>query len=64
MMNLRARCLLALRRLSRTSQDLPQETRKRLYCALVQPHVDYCCVVWDCCSKHLQTKVESIQIRA
>ena len=51
----------ALRRLSRISRDLPQETRKRLYCALVQPHVDYCCVVWDHCSKHLQTKVETIQ---
>ena len=56
-MNLRAKCLLALRRLSRISRDLPQETRKRLYCLLVQPPVDYCCVVWDCCSKHLQTKV-------
>ena len=59
-MNLRAKCLLALRRPSRISRDLPQETRKRLYCALVQPHVDYCCVVWDHCSKHLQTKVETI----
>ena len=62
-MNLRAKCLLALRRLSRISRDLPQETRKRLYCLLVQPHVDYCCVVWDCCSKHLQTKVETIHNR-
>ena len=43
--------------------NLPQETRKRLYCLLVQPHVDYCCVVWDCCSKQLQTKVETIQNR-
>ena len=24
--------------------------------------VDYCCVVWDRCSKRLQTKVETIQI--
>ena len=38
-MNLRAKCLLALRRLSRISRDLPLETCKRLYCALVQPHV-------------------------
>ena len=49
--------------LSRISRDLPQETRKKLYCVLVQPHVDYCCVVWDHCSKHLQTKVETIQNR-
>ena len=62
-MNLRAKCLLALRRPSRISQDLPQEARKRLYCVLVQPHVDYCCVVWDHCSKNLQTKVETIQNR-
>ena len=40
-----------------------QKTCKRLYCALVQPHVYYCCVVWDLCSKHLQTKVETIQNR-
>ena len=58
-----AKCPLALRRLSRISRDLPQETYKRLYCMLVQPHVDYCCVVWDHCSKHLQTKVETIQNR-
>jgi len=36
-------------RLRRISQDLPQETRNRLHYALAQPHVDYCCVVWDCC---------------
>ena len=59
-MNLKAKCLLAP---SRISRDLPQEAHKRLYCALVQPHVDYCCVVWDHCSKHLQTKVETIQNR-
>ena len=63
-MNLRAMCLLALRRLSRISRDLPQETHKRLYCVLVQPHVDYCCVVWDRCSKHLQTKAELFKIGA
>ena len=63
-MNLRAMCLLALRRLSRISQDLPQETHKRLYCVLVQPHVDYCFVVWDRCSKHLQTKAELFKIGA
>ena len=63
-MNLRAKCLLALWRLSRISRDLPQETRKRLYCALVQPHVDYCCVVWDHCSKHLQLRLKLFKIGA
>ncbi len=33
--------------LNRIARDLPSDTRKKLYCALVQPHVDYCCVVWD-----------------
>ncbi len=57
---LRANCFQALGRLNRITRDLPSDTRKKLYCALVQPHVDYCCVVWDCCSKYL---IETIQNR-
>ena len=62
-MKLRAKCFQALGRLKRISHNLPCATRKKLYCALVQPHVDYCCVVWDCCSKCLERKVETVQNR-
>ena len=36
-------------------------TKKRVYNALVLPHLDYCCVVWQECGKVLQQKLERIQ---
>ena len=35
--------------------------KKRVYNALVLPHLDYCCVVWQDCGKVLQQKLERIQ---
>ena len=39
---------------------LPPETKK-VYNALVLPHLDYCSVVWQECTKELQQKEERIQ---
>ena len=36
-------------------------TKKKLYNALVLPHLDYCSVVWQECAKDLQQKLEQIQ---
>ena len=36
-------------------------TKKRVYNALVLPHLDYCCVVWQEYGKVLQQKLERIQ---
>ena len=41
---MRRSCLSSLTRLSRVSSFLPFETKKRLYNALVLPHIDYCCL--------------------
>ncbi len=35
--------------------------KKKLYNAMVLPHLDYCSVVWQECSKKLQQQVERIQ---
>ena len=53
--------------LCRTGKDqsakgqLPAVTKRRIYNALVLPHLDYCCVVWQECGKVLQQKNELIQ---
>jgi len=40
---------------------LPSTTRKQLYNALVLPHMDYCSVVWQNCSRELRRKLERVQ---
>ena len=35
--------------------------RKKLYCALIQPHTDYCSVVWHQLTLEQEKKVETIQ---
>ena len=39
---------------------LPTGLKKKLFQAFVLPHADYCAVVWQECTKKLQTKVEKI----
>ena len=57
----RSKCFMGLAKLNRVCRDLPMATRKKLYCALIQPHTDYCSVVWDQMSENLNNKVEAIQ---
>ena len=35
--------------------------RKKLYCAVIQPHTDYCSVVWHQLTLEQEKKVEMIQ---
>ena len=35
-----------------------------MYFALIQPHFDYCCSVWDGLGKTLSTKIQELQNRA
>ena len=44
-------------------KSLPTELRKRLYLALVQPHLDYCAVVWAECDQVDARKLDNIQRR-
>ena len=57
----RRSCLSSLARLSRVSSFLPFETKKRLYNALVLPHMDYCCVVWMECGAALRHEIKRLQ---
>ena len=57
----RRKCFCGLSKLQKLRDVLPVSTKKKLYNALVLPHVDYCSVVWQECGKVLQKKVERIQ---
>ena len=43
--------------------SLPTSLRKQLYQTLVQPHLDYCSVVWAECSLQDAKKLNNIQRR-
>ena len=43
---------------------LPLEILLNVYNSLVQPHFDYCNVVWGNCSKNLSSKLQKMQNRA
>ena len=58
---LRGKCFAGLARLKRVCRDLPLDVRKKLYCALIKPHTDYCSVVWDQLTVEREKKVEAIQ---
>ena len=58
--SLRKKCYCGLPKLRRLRDVLPPETKK-VYNALVLPHLDYCSVVWQECTIELQQKVEQIQ---
>ena len=56
-------CFSMLSLLFRVRRVLPSELRKRLYLALVQPHLDYCAMVWAECSQVDARKLGSVQRR-
>jgi hypothetical protein len=43
---------------------VPQRTLLSLFNALIQPHFDYCSVVWGHCNKTLSDKLQKLQNRA
>ena len=43
---------------------VPQATFLLIYQALIQPHFDYCNIVWGNCGITLQTKIQKLQNRA
>ena len=47
--------------LKRSRSFVPFETLLCIYNALVQPHFDYCSVVWGNCNKSLSIKLQKLQ---
>ena len=43
---------------------VPQATLHLIYQALIQPHFDYCNIVWGICGRTLQNKIQKLQNRA
>lgn len=50
--------------LKRVRSFVPTATLITIFNSLVQPHFNYCCVVWDNCNKTLATKLQKLQNRA
>ena len=50
--------------IKRVRHLVPQATLQNIFSALVQPHFDYCNVVWGNCGVTLQQKLQKLQNRA
>ena len=50
--------------IKRIRKFVPREILLTIYNSLIQPHFDYCSVVWGCCSKGLSQKLQKLQNRA
>ena len=59
--NVRRKCFTGLAKIRRLKNVLPSTTKKQLYNTLVLPHIDYCSVVWQECSRELRQKLERVQ---
>lgn len=57
----RKQCFAGLAKLRRLKDVLPPDTKK-IYNAIVLPHLKYCSVVWQNCTKDLRMKLERVQI--
>ena len=55
------KCLGGQAKLRRLRDTLPAALKKNMYNALVWPHLDCCCVLWQECGIQLQKGVERIQ---
>ncbi len=50
--------------LKRMRPFVPSSTLKYIFNSIIQPHFDYCCVVWDNCTKFSTDKLQKLQNRA
>ena len=50
--------------LKRIKHCVPFSTILTLFKSLIQPHFDYCCIVWGNCNKGLSDKLQKLQNRA
>ena len=54
----------AIGALKRVRSFITTKTAVQVYQALIQPHFDYCCSVWDTLGETLSNKVQKLQNRA
>ena len=57
----RKKCFGGLATLRRLRNTLPVNLKSGFFNALIKPHLDYCSIVWQECSKVQQGKIEQIQ---
>ena len=50
--------------IKRVRPFVPFTTLQYIYNSLVQPHFNYCCIVWDNCNKTYADKLQKLQNRA
>ena len=56
--------VLRLSKIRQLRDDLPADTKTKLYNTFVLPHLDYCYVLWHECSKEVQHRVETYPFKA
>ena len=54
----------AIGALKRVRSYITIDASIQIYQALIQPHFDYCCTVWDGLGETLSTKLQKLQNRA
>ena len=59
--SVRRKCFTGLAKLRRLRDVLPPKTKKQVYNGLVQPHLDYCSVVWQECSRESRRSLERVR---
>ena len=55
------KCFTGLAKLRGLQDVLPPKTKKQIYSTLVQPHLDYCSVIWQVCLRELRRSLERVQ---
>ena len=58
----RKKCFAGLAKLRRLRDVLPVITKRRIYNAMVLPHLDYCSVVWQECTMELRRRWREFRI--
>ena len=60
-LNVRRKCFAGLAKLKRFRNVVPSRTKRQIYNALVLPHLDYCSIVWQECSREFRQRLERVQ---
>ena len=61
--NIAKKIASAIGALKRVRQFIDTDTALKIYEALIQPHFDYCSIVWDGLSNTLNDKLQKLQNR-
>ena len=59
--NVKKKAYLATKNMLRVRDLLPREAKRTLYDSMITPHLNYCDIVWNGCSKEKSKEIQRIQ---